>query len=98
MSAIKALNSLYTIHPAATAKQQVCLQFLVYPSIDFVHYLPFTKLPPKYIPIIADTKLVSSCVITKPWKVIHSNISLPSFKNQKPGFQFVYPTVTDTSG
>ena len=48
----------------------------------------FTKLPPKYIPIIAATKLVSKGVITKPVNSIHFIASFSGI-NKNPGLNCV---------
>ena len=58
-------------------------------------YYFLTKEPPKYKPMIADTKLVSNGVITKLFEdsVIHFIISF-SGKKKNAGLNSKYPTIT----
>ena len=58
-----------------------------------------TKEPPKYKPMIADTKLVSNGVITKLFEdsVTHFIISFSGIK-KNPGLNSKYPTITLVSG
>ena len=62
-------------------------------------YYFLTSDPPKYKPIIADTKLVSSGVMTKLFEdsVTHFIISFSGIK-KNPGLNSKYPTITLVSG
>ena len=89
-SSFSRLNFFFAIF-SCLLRQHTCLFTILFCvwCANWLHYF-LTKEPPKYKPIIADTKLVSNGVIIIPLASIgtHFIISLPS-KNKNPGLNCV---------